>query len=318
VICTHNPRKEFLEKALRCLRHQAHPTSDWELLIIDTRSDGPVASWVDLSWHPQGKVIREEKLGLTNARLCGLANAVGETLVFVDDDNLLAPDYLEEVARIGDAYPHLGAWGGQQAPVFLAPPADWIREDCKDLLACRRVDAPCWTNMPDMIEATPVGAGMCVRKNVAERYAQVLDSDPLRRSLDRTGTLLLACGDHDLALTSCDMGLGIGVFPSLKLDHLMPAERLKEEYLWRIAEGSGYSAAILHYCRTGSIPTDPAPTPLRRAWFWFRTRTLPRHKRQRIAASARGMRTGIAFLREYEANGRTAARLSLNGSSHSA
>ena len=33
-------------------------------------------------------------------------------IVYVDDDNLLAPDYLAEVVRIAREWPELGAWGG--------------------------------------------------------------------------------------------------------------------------------------------------------------------------------------------------------------
>ena len=36
-----------------------------------------------------GRVVREERLGLTHARLRGHAEASGKILVFVDDDNLL-------------------------------------------------------------------------------------------------------------------------------------------------------------------------------------------------------------------------------------
>ncbi len=39
----------------------------------------------------------------------------------------------------------------------------------------------------------------------------------------------------DLALTSCDIGLGTGLFTSLKLTHLISAYRLQENHLLRLA-----------------------------------------------------------------------------------
>ena len=40
----------------------------WELLLIDNRSDRPLANVYDLSWHPLARDMREEELGLTPDR----------------------------------------------------------------------------------------------------------------------------------------------------------------------------------------------------------------------------------------------------------
>lgn len=301
IICAHNPRKEFIDKTLVHLQQQTLPRDDWELLVIDNCSERPLVEQLDLAWHPRGKVIREEKIGLTNARVCGIANAAEELIVFVDDDNLLAADYLEEAIRISRSHSMLGAWGGQQVPEFVTPPADDVRETFMDTLACRTVGRSCWTNMPHCLDATPHGAGMCIRKTVAERYAASLATDSLRRSLGRTGTALLGCEDHDMAITSCDVGLGIGVFPSLILHHIMPPERLRVEYLLRLVEGNGFSAVILGYCRNPSEFVRLPRTVAERIWFWLRTRHLPALRRKRLAAEIRGKRRALEFLKRHEA-----------------
>jgi len=59
--------------------------------------------------------------------------------------------------------------------------------------------------------------------------------------LDRVGTSLLSAGDLDLAATACDIGLGNGLFTSLKLTHLVPRERLEENYLLRLTEAQALS-----------------------------------------------------------------------------
>jgi hypothetical protein len=56
--------------------------------------------------------------------------------------------------------------------------------------------------------------------------------------------------DIDLAYTSNDLGLGTGLFTSLKLVHLMPTSRLQEEYLLRIVEGTTYSLLKLDHIRS--------------------------------------------------------------------
>src|ERR1700758_1202661 len=101
VICTHNPRLEYLSRTLEALRVQTLPVAEWELLLIDNASRSPVAASVNLTWHPNGRHVKEEVLGLTPARLRGIQETQGQLLVFVDDDSVLEPSYLEIAMRIG-------------------------------------------------------------------------------------------------------------------------------------------------------------------------------------------------------------------------
>ena len=91
----------------------------------------------------------------------------------------------------------------------------------------------------------PCGAGLCVRRPVAQHYLSLYDRGVRSMILDRVGTSLVSGGDNDLAACACDLGLGVGLFCALKLTHLMPPQRLKEDYLCRLVEGIEYSAAIL-------------------------------------------------------------------------
>src|SRR5690242_12200927 len=95
IVCTHNPRPDYLTRTLAALRGQTLPTHEWELLVIDNASDCPVAEIADVSWHPDGAILKEDTLGLTPARLRGIDRARAELLVFVDDDNVLDTAYLE-------------------------------------------------------------------------------------------------------------------------------------------------------------------------------------------------------------------------------
>ncbi|MEE3716396.1 glycosyltransferase [Tumidithrix elongata RA019] len=247
IICTHNPRAEYLGRTLAALKTQTLPLDQWELLIIDNASNRPLAPEVDLSWHPNARHVREERLGLTPARMCGIQSAQAQILIFVDDDNVLDRHYLENVLKLSQDWPMLGAWGGQCLPDFEIEPPEWTKEFW-EYLGIRTFDRDRWSNSPYW-ENTPIGAGLCVRKTVAETYAHSLQNDPRRTNLDRQGNMLLSCGDMDFAYTACDMGLGIGVFKDLKLLHLMPPNRLEESYLLRMVEQSVYSRVMLYFLR---------------------------------------------------------------------
>lgn len=248
IICTHNPRQHYIDKVLAALKSQTLPTAQWELLLIDNASDRLLASEIDLSWHPNAHHIREEQLGLTPARMRGIEEAKTEILVFVDDDNVLEPDYLEVALQIGEDWSILGAWGGQIRGDFEKTPPEWTKPYWKNL-GIRELEQDQWSNLLHQHETTPCGAGMCVRKIVAQKYAELVRHDPKRLQLDRKGKQLISGGDTDLAFTACDMGLGTGVFVSLKLTHLIPASRLEEDYLIRLTESLAYSNRMLDFFR---------------------------------------------------------------------
>ena len=60
VLCTHNPRPEYLNRALQGLHSQTLPRNRWELLLIDNHSSTPVAGRYDVGWHPDVRNVREE------------------------------------------------------------------------------------------------------------------------------------------------------------------------------------------------------------------------------------------------------------------
>jgi glycosyltransferase involved in cell wall biosynthesis len=212
--------------------------------MVDNRSDEPVASRVDVSWHPSHRILREETLGLTPARLRGIRESKEDLLVFVDDDNVLDPDFLETALGSAKEKQFLGAWSGQCRPEFEQQPPEWTRRYWGNLVI-REFDRDIWSNLPRLPDTMPCGAGLCVRREVAAHYLHLHDSGKRSFQFDRTGRSLLSGGDNDLAACACDMGLGVGLIASLKLTHLIPAERLTEEYLARLAEGIYYSSTLL-------------------------------------------------------------------------
>ena len=243
LICTHNPRPAYLERVLAALQTQTLPKEQWELLIIDNASHDPLSSRVDLSWHQQARVIREDELGLTPARLRGIKESAGELLVFVDDDNVLAFEYLEHALAIAGEFPILGAWGGSLVGEFEMLPPYWARNYLK-FLAVREIAEDLWTNDLKHSRALPIGAGLWW-ENCGRSVCGAVAEDPLRRALDRQGLSLMGGGDLDLALASRGKGLGFGVFCRLKVKHLISTARLSVDYLTRMVEAGTASGIIV-------------------------------------------------------------------------
>lgn len=289
VVCTHNPRQDYLHSALEALRAQTLSAEQWELVVVDNASDPPLQGTVPLAWHPRARVVREERVGLTAARLRGFAETSGALCVLVDDDNDLAPDYLAQAAAIAAEWTILGAWGGQTLPGWEREPEPWTRPFWP-MLGVREFAEDRWSNVLGGKQPVPIGAGMCVRRSVVDRYREYLAHDERRAALDRTGTQLLSGGDIDLALTSLDLGLGTGLFARLKLVHRMPPRRTEEVYLRELVDGLEYSAVILNSFR-GRHPVMPSRS--QRFARWLEAWTLDRRARA-FAQTAQAARARAA------------------------
>ena len=256
VICSHNPRSQYLDRVLSALRLQSLPYEQWELLLVDNASQLALSARFDLSWHPNGRHVLENELGLAAARRRGMTDALSEVLIFVDDDNLLAENYLSEALRIGQEWPALGTWGaGTIIPEFERQPAGYLKPYLASL-ALRENTKAYWGNVLFCSNSTPCGAGMCVRAAVAKEYCRLQSSASIQIT-DRKGGMLVGHGDYEIAYVGCSLGFGMGVFPDLKITHLIPQERVSDRYILGLAVGNEISGGLLEYKWIGVAPPNP-------------------------------------------------------------
>jgi glycosyltransferase involved in cell wall biosynthesis len=248
ILCTRNPRRDVFARTLQGLREQTLPTSEWELVIVDNASSPALAPELDLAWHAGARVVEESEQGANPARQRGLRESSGALIVLVDDDNFLSPDYLAQAVEIAKRWPVLGAWGGSNIGEFEVAPPDWLTPYV-GILAVRVVTQPLWTNVEGDLTALPFGAGMCLRRSVAERYLGDVAANPLKRVLGRRDNYDVSGEDPDIALTSFDLDLGIGLFPELSLRHYLPAGRLAPEAILRVVRGNSGAVVVLEHLR---------------------------------------------------------------------
>lgn len=251
ITCTYNPRPDYLARTVAALRAQTLSMADWEYLVIDNNSSQSLS--IDLSWHPAARLLSEPKPGKVHALLRAIAEAQGELLVIVDDDNVLASDYLEKVLHIARTKPFLGVWGGQIVPEFEVPPPDWAQPYLSHL-TLKSSPREEWSNLHS--GAAPAGAGMCLRKTVAHQFTVNLTEHPERLQLGRTGSSVITGEDWEMALSACDLGLGMSHQPQLSLTHLINRHRLEMNYLLHLVETMTFSCQVfahirgLHHLRT--------------------------------------------------------------------
>jgi GT2 family glycosyltransferase len=264
-ICTHNPNPEILRRCLAAVRAQRNVPSQTELIIVDNGSRTPVTMSSEFATLPSftdTRVVREETLGLTHARHRALQEATGEIVVFVDDDNFLAPDYLAVIARFFADHPEAGAVGGRCLGVYENPPPSWIGSVAAYLAISDQGDQAFHMSQPDWW--APVGAGMAVRRQAA---LQAFNRPMLLT--DRLGKSLSSGGDTEICYRICRAGHQLWYVPALTLEHFMPAWRTEPAYLLKLAKGIGRSQAILEIYRLPDERRGPL-LALRRAIYFAR------------------------------------------------
>ncbi|CAN1210627.1 Glycosyl transferase family 2 [Tumidithrix helvetica PCC 7403] len=270
IIPTHNPHRDRLERSLKGLQRQTLESENWELILVDNATrDLDYLSRFDLRWHPNARVIREDRLGLTWARIAGIQASQGDYLVFVDDDNVLHPNYLRYAIAIFGVNQQLGAIAGKILPEFAVEPPDWIGDSFRRCLALRDLGDRelVYPSAQEPLEPLrhpdflPVGAGMALRRSAVNTYVERFTTGTLdlqKFPLDRTGRSLSSGGDCDLNLTVITSGWQAGYFPQLQLTHLIPSERLTKDYLAKLNYGSSRSwvqVLAIH----GICPWQPIP-----------------------------------------------------------
>ena len=277
IIPTHNPRLGLLDEVLQALRGQTLPSADWELLLIDNASDPPVPQYL-VSWHPNARVIRDPQLGLTHARLRGIREACAALLVWVDDDNILDPAYLLAARDAFASHPRLGAAGGSSMACYSEPPPAWFVEGLAPLGCRDHGDQPVlmsWRDQPPHYPpAAPIGAGLVIRREAIQVWADQVRSDERRRAFGRRGQALSSGEDNDINLTLLAHGWELAYLPQLRLSHHIPAARLQEAYQQRLARASFrdfVQVLDLHGIRPWrAIAGWTVPLRALRAWFTYR------------------------------------------------
>jgi FkbM family methyltransferase len=246
IICTANPRMDIFSRALDALDRQTLARDRFEVIVVDNASRVPlepgglkIGRGIDIT------LVREPIPGLSRARCAGIQLAKGPLLVFVDDDNFLAPDYLERALAIARRESRIGLFGGIAEAELECPIPDWKRPILPHLGIRDHGNEPNTRFSDRWGEWEPIGAGMVARRAVAERFVKMFEEIPQARILGRSGSALLSGEDSLFARAAYREGFACSYQPGLRLTHFIKASRLTSQYMGRVIEGHGRSFVLL-------------------------------------------------------------------------
>ena len=265
IICCYNSSLRLAE-TLNHLINQKINGFGFELIVVDNASGDDTAVCARKILTPAPNidftVVHEPESGLSFARKRGYSIAKYDYLLFCDDDNWLADNYVQLSYEIISANPKIGILGGCASAVFEAPEPLWFKQYQLDFA----VGEQSKSNETLLRVSEVYGAGFTIRKS----YLDKLYGSGFKSILsDRKGSQLISGGDTELCYLAKYYGFQVWYCRDLRLKHFMAKNRLSWSYLKRLYEGKGktlvYTRAY-QYVEFNRIPEQNLRLP-----FWLDT-----------------------------------------------
>jgi len=244
IICCYNSSKR-LESTLRHLALQK-ATIDWELIVVDNASTDNTADFAQKEWSKYQpsfplRVVSQPIPGLSYAREKGIETAIGEIIVFCDDDNWLCDTYIQTAYEVMKSHPNVGIIGGCGEEVCEIVPPTWF-EPIKASYALGKQAAQSGYIDYNTRPWGVYGAGMVIRKICLDKLKALQFKSLLS---GRKGKQLSSGGDSELCYVVRFLGYDIYYEDTLCFKHFIPKERLTDEYRIKLDRGLASSQPIL-------------------------------------------------------------------------
>lgn len=250
-LCTHNPDPHLIKRVLGAIAGQDADPERLFLTVVDNASTPRLDSSILDMVRERGiecQLIREGRLGVVHARARAIRETGNDLILFVDDDNELAPNYARIALRIAEDDPGIGCFGGKLSlpPDVVSP--ERLNGFIRYLAVRDDGDLPITRLTPEWGPWEPPGAGAVVRRDLATLYRERVDSDPRVVELGRRGKYRLSCGEDNLMMRAASqLGLKASYQPDLVLTHHINPARFKLQYLLRLLYWYGRSEVLLSH-----------------------------------------------------------------------
>jgi glycosyltransferase involved in cell wall biosynthesis len=253
VICSHN-RSADASECLAALIPQV--SSAAEVILVDSASSPIDQAQMKetAARYPEVKLIRVDEPGVSLARNRAVELASADWLVFLDDDAVPFPDWLEKLlAVLADASPRQAVIGGGILPLW--PPGvngERFSKRWKTFLSIHDSDI-----------AGSVTEGYTVAcANYAIRRRVLLDLGGFSEEFGRIGDSLVSGADSHITKYVLDAGLGAHFDPAFKVYHKISPQRLKLPWILRRTFWEGVSDVRIFRSHNLRLPPHLRPLKL--------------------------------------------------------
>jgi glycosyltransferase involved in cell wall biosynthesis len=255
-ICTYNPKPDLFGRVIAALAAQTETTFD--VLVVDNASTPPMTENVLEPLRARGvaaRLTREETPGLIHARLRAIGLTASDWMLCVDDDNILAPDYVAEGLAFIRAHPTVAAFGGKLVLPTGTHAPRWIKPFLPFLAVRDQGDEPLMGVSSKWEDWEPPAAGAFIARAVLDDFAAFVRTNADAATLGRTPGGFASCEDSLLMHGAYRLNRATAYNPRMQLEHHINPERFKFANLLKLMEGYGQSHVVLDQLVRGPVAT---------------------------------------------------------------
>ncbi|NJL88319.1 MAG: glycosyltransferase [Leptolyngbyaceae cyanobacterium SM1_1_3] len=235
--------EQRLPQVLECLIKQTNLEEiTWEVLVVDNNSTDATAKLTrqyQQNWPTENslKYHFAAKQGAAFARQKAIEAAQGDIVAFLDDDNLPAEDWVEQVYQFAIAHPRAGAFGSRIYGCFEVEPTQQITQKIAPFLAIvNRGEDPHQYYASQRV--LPPGAGLAVRK---QAWFESVPDHLFLNYLGQRSDTATASEDLEVLIHIQKFGWEIWHNPAMIVYHQIPKERLQEQNVLLLLRRIGLS-----------------------------------------------------------------------------
>lgn len=239
-VCTRN-RPQLLRELVASLYASGGRSPSWVQTVVVDQSTNDASYEVLRNcplWRDEGRLyIRMNAKGLSRARNEAVKSALGEVVVFVDDDVRVPPRFAEEIAAHFDAHPELAA---MFAPVEVDLEVWQAHQD--GTIPSFTPAQECVVDRPDPSAPTGIGANFAMRRSIAEAF-------PFDEFLG-AGSTFHSWEEIDVTqrLSAAGHAYGVFLYPAVIHTGIRTGRNVRR---WVAATECGRGAAVAKQARLG-------------------------------------------------------------------
>lgn len=251
VVCCYNSAEIIVPTVEALSRQEVPPGIEYEVILVDNNCSDNTVQLANATWKNSSfplRIVKEKDPGLIYARKTGVKNARYDILLFVDDDNILNPDWVTKLYHLYREMPNVAIIGGYNQALIQGNKPSWF-DRFEYVYACGPRDDKAGLN-PQFL----FGAGLSFRTAVIK---SVLFSDLPLFLVGRTKNTLVRGEDTEMSLRCLLLGWDSYYDCSLRLQHNLLSKRVNWNYVCQAKKGGGTARVVLKMYRDLLNNTEP-------------------------------------------------------------
>lgn len=231
-----NNRASMLADCVDSLLNQTVDKNRFEIIIVDNNSTDNTeeVSKEFVKNHSNIKYLQEKTVGYSAPRNCGWKNATGNIVAYIDDDEIAAPDWLENIEKAFQLEEKPDIVGGIYLIKCDTTPPDWFIESMGGTNKNRQKGI-----LNQRKDCYLAGGNIAFKKEVLEKL------NGFSNDFNMKNGFLMMGEDTDICQRAKNAGFQLFYDPEIKICHRMNQNNYDIEIRKQKAEKTGMTARFI-------------------------------------------------------------------------